>query len=201
MKRGTSVMYQFKGFVKNDYKYEHETLPENAELLQEEGLSFKGCIAGFAGIAAGYGILLLKQYSFNGGRSVLNKPFIIAGIILGALLLLLHEVLHLIPYPKQSRKIIIIKSLTPSAYCSAAVSKTAFVVSSLLPVLLGIIPLAVFLLLPSEYSAVNTVLWTIGTIGLASPANDYIEAAICFINAPAKSMIQAGEEGFFYYMP
>ena len=150
-------------------------------------------------ITVGYSLLLVKQYVLNNGEAVLNKPFILLGAVIGALLLLLHEFLHLIPYPENSTKIISIKGGTPSAFCSAPVSKGAFIVSSLLPVLLGIIPMILFMLLPSTYQVINTLLWTTGTIGLASPANDYADALRCLINVPSKCKIQSGNGGFYYF--
>ena len=129
----------------------------------------------------------------------MNKPFILLGVAIGALLLLLHELLHLIPYPRKSDKIIVIKNLTPCAYYSGAVSKGAFIISSLLPVLLGVVPLLVFMLIPASNDVINTILWTVGTIGLASPARDYVEALICLLRVPAGCRIMSGNDGFYYY--
>ena len=192
-------MYKFIGFVDADYKYEHEPLPDDAKLIKMEGLNTKSFIAGFVGIIIGYGLLILKQYCLNNGESVLNKPFILLGVAIGALLLLLHELLHLIPYPRKSDKIIVIKNLTPCAYYSGAVSKGAFIISSLLPVLLGVVPLLVFMLIPASNDVINTILWTVGTIGLASPARDYVEALICLLRVPAGCRIMSGNDGFYYY--
>ena len=192
-------MYKFIGFVDADYKYEHEPLPDDAKLIKMEGLNTKSFIAGFVGIIIGYGLLILKQYCLNNGESVLNKPFILLGVAIGALLLLLHELLHLIPYPRKSDKIIVIKNLTPCAYYSGAVSKGAFIISSLLPVLLGVVPLLVFMLIPASNDVINTILWTVGTIGLASPARDYVEALICLLRVPAGCRIKSGNDGFYYY--
>ena len=192
-------MYKFIGFVDADYKYEHEPLPGDAKLIKMEGLNTKSFIAGFVGIIIGYGLLILKQYCLNNGESVLNKPFILLGVAIGALLLLLHELLHLIPYPRKSDKIIVIKNLTPCAYYSGAVSKGTFIISSLLPVLLGVVPLLVFMLIPASNDVINTILWTVGTIGLASPARDYVEALICLLRVPAGCRIMSGNDGFYYY--
>ena len=191
-------MYKFIGIIKADYRYEYEPLPDNARLMVDRSKTI-AIIAGFLGITVGYSLLLVKQYVLNNGEAVLNKPFILLGAVIGALLLLLHEFLHLIPYPENSTKIISIKGGTPSAFCSAAVSKGAFIVSSLLPVLLGIIPMILFMLLPSTYQVINTLLWTTGTIGLASPANDYADALRCLINVPSKCKIQSGNDGFYYF--
>ena len=184
-------MYKFIGIIKADYRYEYEPLPDNARLMVDRSKTI-AIIAGFLGITVGYSLLLVKQYVLNNGEAVL-------GAVIGALLLLLHEFLHLIPYPENSTKIISIKGGTPSAFCSAAVSKGAFIVSSLLPVLLGIIPMILFMLLPSTYQVINTLLWTTGTIGLASPANDYADALRCLINVPSKCKIQSGNGGFYYF--
>ena len=46
---------------------------------------------------------------------------------------------------------------------------------------------------------INTILWTAGTIGLASPARDYVEALICLVKVPAGCSIQSGNGGFYYY--
>ncbi|MBO5320658.1 MAG: DUF3267 domain-containing protein [Ruminococcus sp.] len=191
-------MYKFIGFVKADYRYDYEPLPDNARLMADRSTTIT-IITGLLGIAVGYVLLLVKQYILNGGEAVLNKPFILFGAVLGALFLLLHEFLHLIPYPKNSTKIISIKGGTPSAFCSAAVSKGAFIVSSLLPVLLGIIPLILFMFLPSTYQVINTILWTMGTIGLASPANDYADVLRCLRSVPYKCKIQSGKGGFYYF--
>ena len=158
-------MYKFIGIVKADYRYEYEPLPDNARLMTDRSKTI-ALITGFLGILVGYILLRVKQYMLNNGEAVLNKPFILLGSVFGALLLLFHEFLHLIPYPGNSTKIISIKGGTPSAFCSAAVSKGTFIVSSLLPVLLGIIPLMLFMLMPSANKVINTILWTTGTIGL-----------------------------------
>ncbi len=192
-------MYRFVGFVKEDYKHEHESLPRNAKLIPDDDSKLKKIIVGLIGIAIGYGLLLFKQYKFNDGNSVLNKPFLFLGTIFSILLLLPHEILHLIPYPKNSTKEILIRNWAPCAYCSAAVKKGTFIISSILPVLLGIVPLLIFMLIPSVHNVINTILWTIGTIGLATPTNDYIDAFNCFVKAPSKSMIQAGSDGFYYF--
>ena len=192
-------MYKFIGIVKADYAYEYEPLPENAKLMNGGKAGTIALVAGAFGIAAGYALLLVKQYMLNSGEAVISKPFILPGAVFGALLLLLHEFLHLVPYPKNSTKIISVKGGTPSAFCPSAVSKSAFIVSSLLPVLLGIIPLILFMLLPSAYRVTNTLLWTVGTIGLASPANDYADVIRCMRSVPPECKIQSGKGGFYYF--
>ena len=61
-------MYRFVGFVKEDYKHEHESLPRNAKLIPDDDSKLKKIIVGLIGIAIGYGLLLFKQYKFNDGN-------------------------------------------------------------------------------------------------------------------------------------
>ena len=192
-------MYMFIGFVDENYKYEYEPLPNDAKRINIKGMALKSCFAGLVGIIIGYVILLLKQYCLSNGESLLNRPFILLGIVIGALLLVVHELLHLIPYPRKSSKIVAIKQWTPCAFCSRAISKGAFILSSLLPVSLGVIPILLFLLIPASNDVINTVLWTVGVIGLATPARDYVEAWTCLISVPSESRIQSGVDGFYYY--
>jgi hypothetical protein len=55
------------------------------------------------------------------------------------------------------------------------------------------------MLIPASNDVINTILWTVGTIGLASPARDYVEALICLLRVPAGCRIMSGKDGFYYY--
>ena len=55
------------------------------------------------------------------------------------------------------------------------------------------------MVIPAANAAINTILWTVGTIGLASPARDYVETWICLVRVPAGCSIQSGNGGFYYY--
>ena len=69
---------------------------------------------------------------------------------IGLLLLPVHEVLHGVCY-KKGQKVYIgicLKKFAAFAVCHEPISKRRFVIMSLMPMLLGIIPLAIFLLSP-----------------------------------------------------
>ncbi len=46
-------MFEFIGFVKEDYKHEHESLRCNARIIPEEASNLKRITAGLMGIAIG----------------------------------------------------------------------------------------------------------------------------------------------------
>ncbi len=79
----------------------------------------------------------------------MNPIYVPFGIILGLLLLPVHEVLHGVCYKKGQKVYIgICLKVCCFAVCHEPISKRRFVIMSLMPMLLGIIPLAIFLLSP-----------------------------------------------------
>lgn len=187
------------GKIDDDYEFEYCTLPEKAVLIKEEGLMKKGLEAGIFGILVGFTSLILKNYFINEGNFSIDRKFILIGCILGIGIIFIHEILHLIPYPTDSEKLIGIDGKIPFSFCPAAVSKLRFIVSSLLPVMLGILPLLAFIFLPNDFVRINAVLWAIGTIGLGIAGPDYVETYIILRTVPKNAWIQSGKEGFYYY--
>ena len=147
----------------------------------------------------GFGVLLWKQYVCNKGVFPLRRNMIIIGCIIGVMMLGIHEILHLLPYPKDANKCIAINQGKPVSFCNAPITKNKFMVSSFLPILLGVIPILLFVVLPNGYQVLNTILWASGTIGLGAAGNDYIEILIVAVKVPRKMKIISGKEGFYYY--
>lgn len=89
-------------------------------------------------------VLFLKL--FNSTISI--KPiFIILGLLIGFMLLIVHEILHGIVYPKNINVSIgFIKPITFVALASYPMNKKRFIVMCLLPFILGIIPMLVLVL-------------------------------------------------------
>lgn len=106
-------------------------------------------------------------------QNVVNRPFILIGAIIGFVLLLVHEVLHVIVYPKGVNAYIgIAKPITFVALASYPLSKKRFIIMCLLPYMLGIIPLIAFWLSPAYLTELNGVLFGMACMGMASPYPD-----------------------------
>lgn len=88
----------------------------------------------------------------TGSSSITIRPLLILiGLIVGFLLMIIHEILHGIVYPKDVVVSIgFIKPITFVALASYPMSKKRFILMCLLPIILGIIPMILFILLKSS---------------------------------------------------
>ncbi len=115
--------------------------------------------------------VLLKAY-FD--EPPIYLPFMFIGIAIGLLLLPIHELLHAIVFPRGAVVSIGFypKALAFMALCSFPVSRKRFVVMSLLPYILGLIPLVAFIVLPAAYTIACSIAFGAEMIGLVTPYTD-----------------------------
>lgn len=132
-------------------------------------------------------------------QNVINRLFILIGAIIGFALLLVHEVLHAIVYPKDVNTYVgIAKPITFVALASYPLSKKRFIVMCLLPYMLGIIPLIVFLLSPAYLRELNGVLFGMACMGMASPYPDAYTVYQVIKQVPKNKKVQYYGEDIYY---
>lgn len=107
---------------------------------------------------------------FNSTVSI--KPiFIIIGFLIGFMLLIVHEILHGIIYPKDINvNIGFIKPITFVALASYPMCKKRFIIMCLLPFVLGIIPMLIFVL--TNNSIICSLSFGMMCTGIISPYPD-----------------------------
>lgn len=105
---------------------------------------------------------------------VISPVFIIVGFGIGFLLLPVHEYLHGIIYPKQAEVTIgkIKKSITFVALASYPLERKRFILMSLLPFVLGIIPLVLFIVSAPDNLIFNGLMFGMACMGMVSPFPD-----------------------------
>lgn len=114
-------------------------------------------------------------------RTPVMKPiFIIIGVALGIALLLVHEFLHAVVYPENAVVTIgkLKNKLIFVALASYPLKRSRFVIMSLLPFILGIVPLTVFLCSSPELVALNGIMFGMACIGMVSPYPDVYNVGI-----------------------
>lgn len=114
-------------------------------------------------------------------RTPVTKPvFIVIGVALGLASLLIHEFLHAVVYPKNAVVTIgkLKNKLIFVALASYPLRRSRFVIMSLLPFILGIVPLTVFLCLPPELLSLNGIMFGMACIGMVSPYPDIYNVGI-----------------------
>lgn len=113
----------------------------------------------------------------------------------------LHEYLHALCYPPGADVYIgvCVRRLRAYAVSACPLTRGRFIAMSLAPAVSGAAALAVFLLCPAAWRPLMTVCAVPAFMGLLSPAPDYLDVLLVGRQVPRGAMIQASNEGLFWY--
>jgi len=175
-------MIKFVRSIDNVSEYQCGKLPKNAKKLKapssiEEMMKKSMPVAV---ILCGIVILALFTKTYLSQSKVVSRLAILGGLLLGFVLLIVHEWLHAIVYPKDAQVTIgkLKGKLVFVALASYPLSRTRFIVMCLLPFLLGIVPLTLFLLAPPQATVFNGLMFGIACAGMVSPYPDVYNAIL-----------------------
>lgn len=114
--------------------------------------------------------------TLSAGQPVISPLYVGIGFLLSFFVgLPVHELLHAIVYPREATVYIGImpKQFTAVALASYPVSRKRFILMSLLPIVLGVVPLIIFLISPGTNRELNGVMFGLMIMGLISPYPDF----------------------------
>lgn len=192
---------KWAGLKDIDAAFPEQPLPYGAKPLRcPDPFSAASLSYGLIPLAACFLALFLKAYRL--GRFPMQVDMLFVGILLGLLLIPVHEYLHGLCYPKGATVYIglIPKKMAAFAVCHTPISWHRFMVMSLLPAVLGLIPLLVFLLSPGSWGHVMGLCWSMAVMGLLSPMPDYMNASCVRRQVPKGATLQTTNTGFYWYM-
>ena len=188
------------GIKEWDAAYPQEPLPQGARPLRcPDPLSAAALPYGLLPLLACFGALFGKARAL--GQFPLNPWLIPAGILLGLLLIPVHEVLHGICFPAGYTVYIGVapKKLAAFAVCHSPISRGRFIFMSLLPMVLGAAPLVLFLLAPGSWRGYMGICWPMAVMGLLSPMPDYMNTACVLRQVPKGARVQTTNDGFWFF--
>lgn len=163
---------KFVGIIKENEIINYQKYNTNKKMISitndKENIQVKAIPICIFLVILCFAVLFLKV--FNSAISI--KPlFLILGFLIGFLLLIVHEILHGIVYPKNVNVSIgFIKPITFVALASYPMSKKRFIIMCLLPFILGIIPMLIFIFLNN--STICSLSFGMMCMGLISPYPD-----------------------------
>ncbi|MGN0595269.1 MAG: DUF3267 domain-containing protein [Hominimerdicola sp.] len=191
------------GIVDDVAQYQQGELPTNAVKLKSPKNMVEMQIKAFHFLIPFILFLAVSMFcKVFFSENFLPKPlFIVLGCLCSFPLLLVHEILHGIVYPKSANVYIGImpKSFTAVALASYPLSRKRFVLMCLLPFVLGIVPMFLFWILPSEYVGLNCFLWGVSTLGLISPYVDCYNVYQVMRQTTKDSMIQFYKDDLYSF--
>ena len=143
--------------------------------------------------------LYLKSYIT--GHTLIDKQWIAIGLLTALTLSIVHEWLHCLPYPRTATAYIGILPTRFMAYmtCNFPISRRNDIISSLLPVLLGIIPWMAFLFCPITQKELASFCWGLAIMGVTSPCPDYLHAYYIWKHVPKHAFIQTTSHGTYWF--
>lgn len=185
-------MIKFKMSIEDINEYQTGILPENAVKIETQ--SIDEMMKKAAPIAV---ILCVLMFATMLCKTIVSKTvvvspiFIFIGFCIGFVLLVVHEWLHGIVYPKGASVTIgkIKGKITFVALASCPLKRSRFIVMSLLPFILGIVPLLIFIFSPAEYRELNGLMFGMAGVGMVSPFPDVYNVIVVLKNANKKDAI------------
>ena len=187
------------GNKKWDSAFPEKPLPDNAVRLERKDNIFTGSLP-YAIVPFLICLLVIFiKWRWLGTKTV-YPALVPVGILIGLLLMPVHELLHAVCYGAgQTIYIgISLEKFAAFAVCHEKISKRRFVVMSLMPMLLGIIPLAVFLTAPSS-PILSAICIPIGVFGMLSPMPDYMDVHMVCKQVPDGAYIQSQNDGIYWF--
>ncbi len=142
-------------------------------------------------------------------KAYLNKEppvspvYLIPAIAIGFIIALpLHEFVHAVCYPKEAtvRVGLCIRKMAAYAISYYPLTKSRFIVMSIAPAVLGIIPLIGFFFIPITMKPLLTICMVSAFMGLISPAPDYMDIASVLRKAPPHALICDSQDGLYAYV-
>ena len=130
--------------------------------------------------------------TFFAGQVIISPVFFIIGFVASFMGLIAHEWLHAVLYPKEATVYIGIypKSFAAVALASYPLKKWRFILMSLLPLALGILPIVLFWISPIEWKAWNSFCFGFSIMGLISPYPDCYNVYQVLKQTPSRCYIQ-----------
>lgn len=193
----------WKGIIKSEDDFPSSDIPKNAKRLNTEEDIKKMQIKALPFMIPSVVVLLLCMLlkTLIAGEKIINFLFIFIGVIVGLFLLIVHELLHAIVYPKNATVYIGImpKSFTAVALSSSPIKRNRFIVSSILPIILGIIPLMIFCFSNNDLKELNGLMFGMAVMGMVSVYPDFYNVYCVIKQVPKNAFIQNDKNTTYYY--
>jgi len=166
------------GVVQNTADYQSGVLPATALKLDMPDTMGEMMVKAIPFLIPSVVIICFSMFfkTLSAGQPVIAPPYVVLGFLLSFFVgIPVHELLHAVVYPKEATVYIGImpKQFTAVALASYPVSRGRFILMSLLPVVLGVIPFIIFLISPAANRALNGIMFGLMIMGLISPYPDY----------------------------
>lgn len=193
----------WKGIIKSENDFPTADIPSHAKKLDSEEDIKKMQIKALPFIIPSILICFICMFlkTFIASEKVIDVGFLFIGVIIGFLLIIVHELLHAIAFPKNATVYIgiIPKSLTAVALSSSPVKRNRFIFLSILPIILGIVPLIIFCFSSNDLKDLNGLMFGMSIMGMISVYPDIYNVFNILKVVPKNATIQNNKNTTYYF--
>lgn len=170
-------------------------MPEDMDEIMVKAIPFQLIAIVLITVSVFGKVFISKVFPFN-------PVAMFVGFIIEFLALIIHELLHAIVFPREATVYVGIypKSFGAVALSAYPLRRWRFVLMSLLPTVLGIVPIILFLVLPPELKMVNGLMLGMAMMGLTSPAVDFYNVCKVLRETPRGCTLQFYGDCLYYYI-
>ncbi len=194
----------WKGIIKSQNDFPAADLPENAKKLDIEDnmtkMQLKALPFMFPSVFLCFICMFLKTLAAH--DTVITAGSLFLGVAVGFLLIMVHELLHAIAFPKNAIVYIGVmpKNLTAVALSACPVKRNRFIFLSIFPIILGIVPLIVFCLGGVHLKNLNGIMFGMAIMGMTSVYPDIYNIFCILKTVPKNAFIQNHKNETYYYV-
>lgn len=130
--------------------------------------------------------------------------FNIWGMVLALLMVFPHEFLHAIAFPKDAEVEVwySVKNMMAFVVSTYPTSKSRFIFLSLLPsIVFGVIPLAAWIFIPSEFYQISGLVFSFASFSLMFGVGDFLNVFNALTQMPKGSITQLSSFHSYWYLP
>lgn len=130
--------------------------------------------------------------------------FNIWGMVLALLMVFPHEFLHAIAFPKDAEVEVwySVKNMMAFVVSTYPTSKSRFIFLSLLPsIVFGVIPLAAWIFIPSEFYQISGLVLSFASFSLMFGVGDFLNVFNALTQMPKGSITQLSGFHSYWYLP
>ena len=193
----------WKGIIKSENDFPTADIPENAKKLDSEEdlkkMQIKVLPFMIPSVLICFISIFVKTFMTN--EKVINISFLFIGVIIGFFLIIVHELLHAIAFPKNATVYIGImpQNLTAVALSSSPVKRNRFIFLSILPIILGLIPLVIFCFSNNGLKELNGILFGMAIMGMVGVYPDIYNIVNILRVVPEDATIQNNKNETYYF--
>lgn len=196
------VNFIWKGKYSNPSQLAETKLPKNAVQFKEPKNMLMVNLVASLFVLPILVVVITALVIKEGGLYSFYDLISITGMILGLLLIIPHEFMHGIAFPKGADVYVwySLKNLVAFVHTTAPMTKKQFIFVSLLPnMIFGFLPFIIWLLLPYHYLGLSRFLFSVSLLNLLMGCGDYMNVFNAMRQMPKGSKtVLAGFHSYWY---